>query len=70
MGERLSLGSTVGVARPGSDVAGAVPCAQETLVVDARAQLRPAEMVERKLMSILRAVPLPVSHVSASHRRR
>lgn len=70
MGDRLSLGTTFGSTCPGADVAGEVPGTHETLVVDARAQLRPAEMVERKLMTILRGVPLPVSHVSASHRRR
>jgi hypothetical protein len=35
----------------------------EALVVDARASLRPAQLVERKLMSLLKSVYLPVSHV-------
>ncbi len=35
----------------------------EVLVVDARASLRPAQLVERKLMSLLDSVYLPVSHV-------
>jgi hypothetical protein len=35
----------------------------EALVVDARASLRPAQIVERKLMSLLKSVYLPVSHV-------
>jgi hypothetical protein len=35
----------------------------EALIVDARASLRPAQIVERKLMSLLKSVYLPVSHV-------
>src|SRR5437868_4959836 len=35
----------------------------EVLIVDARASLRPAQLVERKLMSLLKSVYLPVSHV-------
>ena len=35
----------------------------EALVVDSRASLRPAQLVERKLMSLLKSVYLPVSHV-------
>jgi hypothetical protein len=70
MGDRLSLGSASAETRPGPDVAGAVPAVHETLVVDSRAQLRPAEMVERKLMAMLRGVPLPVSQLSTSFRRR
>lgn len=35
----------------------------EVLVLDTRASLRPAEMVERKLISLLKSVYLPVSHV-------
>jgi len=36
---------------------------QETLVVDSRAGLTPAQMVERKLRGLLRGGPLPVSHL-------
>jgi hypothetical protein len=35
----------------------------EMLIVDERASLRPAECVERKLISLLGSVYLPVSHV-------
>jgi hypothetical protein len=35
----------------------------EVLIVDARACLRPAQLVERKLLSLLKSVYLPVSHV-------
>jgi hypothetical protein len=43
---------------------------EETLVIDARAELRPAEIVERKLVTLLRGVSVPVSHVSAAFRTR
>jgi len=42
----------------------------EVLVVDSRAALRPAEMVERKLMTLLRGVPRPVSHIGTNFRSR
>jgi hypothetical protein len=35
----------------------------ETLVVDSRASLRPAQLVERKLVSLLKNVYVPVSQV-------
>jgi hypothetical protein len=35
----------------------------EVLIVDARAALRPAQLVERKLICLLKNVYLPVSHV-------
>jgi hypothetical protein len=34
---------------------------EETLVVDARAHLTPAQMVERKLLGLMKAAPVPVS---------
>jgi hypothetical protein len=36
---------------------------QETLVTDIRASLSPAEMVERKLIALLRSAAIPISHV-------
>ncbi len=39
---------------------------EESLVTDARASLTPAQMVERKLFSLLRSNPLPMSHVQLS----
>jgi hypothetical protein len=41
----------------------------ETLVVDARAGVSPALMVERKLAAMLRGVPLPASWLLAAHAR-
>ena len=38
----------------------------EVLVVDPRSSLRPAQLVERKLMALLKSVYLPVSHVRAT----
>jgi hypothetical protein len=46
----------------------AVP--QETLVNDARAGLTPSQMVERKLVALLRSTLLPASHLQASILRR
>ncbi len=36
---------------------------EEALIADTRAGLTPAQLVERKLMSLLKSNPLPVSHV-------
>jgi hypothetical protein len=36
---------------------------EESLVADPRASLTPAEMVERKLVTLLRSNALPISHV-------
>lgn len=36
---------------------------EEALVLDARARLRPAQLVEIKLMSLLKKVLLPVSQI-------
>jgi len=43
--------------------------AEEVLVRDARAGLTPAQMVERKLISLLKGAPLPVSHLQTAARR-
>jgi hypothetical protein len=40
-----------------------VPVAEEALVADTRAGLSPAQLVERKLISLLKNHPLPMSHV-------
>ena len=69
MGERLSLGKAFGpTVLQATD--GATAPVEETLVVDSRAGLRPAEMVERQLISMMRGMPLHVSHISATQRRR
>ena len=43
---------------------GADGALDESLVADARAGLTPADMVERKLSSLLRTTPIPVSQIS------
>jgi len=42
----------------------------ETLVEDHRAQLRPAQQVERKLVAMLQAGPVLVSHLQKDSRPR
>ena len=41
---------------------------EEALVEDVRAGLTPSQMVERKLVSLLKSSPLPVSHLMAGAR--
>jgi len=41
---------------------------EEALVADARAHLTPAQMVERKLLFLLKSNPLPVSHMMTVYR--
>jgi hypothetical protein len=41
---------------------------EEALVADDRAGLTPAQMVERKLASLLKSKPLPVSHMMTAKR--
>lgn len=41
---------------------------EEDLVADVRASLTPAQMVERKLISLLKCAPLPVSHLMTANR--
>lgn len=36
---------------------------EETLVADGRAELTPSQLVEQKLIDLLKESPLPVSHV-------
>lgn len=43
---------------------------QEKLVNDVRAGLTPSQMVERKLISLLRSNILPASHLQVSRVRR
>ena len=42
--------------------------AEESLVADSRAGLTPSQMVERKLVSLLKSNPLPVSQISSGRR--
>ena len=42
----------------------------EVLVPDSRARLRPAEMVERKLVSMLKSLPMPASQLQQAQLRR
>ena len=62
-----------GTAGAPADQANLVPApaaAQEDLVSDARAGLTPAQMVERKLFSMLRSTPLPASRLQSARPRR
>jgi hypothetical protein len=43
---------------------------EEVMVADVRAGLTPAQMVERKLVSLLKATPLPMSRLQTSNARR
>ncbi len=43
---------------------------QEKLVSDDRSGLTPSQMVERKLISLLRSTILPASHLQVSRARR
>jgi|GEM_PF-2835068 hypothetical protein len=43
---------------------------QEKLVNDVRAGLTPSQLVERKLISLLRSTILPASHLQVSRVRR
>ncbi|MBY0523379.1 MAG: hypothetical protein K2R98_08265 [Gemmataceae bacterium] len=47
----------------------AEPCG-EVLVNDARSGLTPAQMVEQKLVSLLRTTPLPVSQLHGARATR
>jgi hypothetical protein len=42
----------------------------EVMVADVRAGLTPAQMVERKLVSLLKATPLPLSRLQTTSTRR
>jgi hypothetical protein len=44
-------------------VPNAVVEGEESLVADARADLTPAQMVERKLFSLLKEKPVPLSYL-------
>ncbi len=43
---------------------------EEALVLDVRAHLRPAELVDSRVYALLRTAPLPVSRVPAAARNR
>ncbi len=69
MSDRMSLSSTSG-STPNPAGRPVVPAVHEELVADDRAMVRPAEMVERKLRSMLRAVPMPASMIGGTFRKR
>lgn len=46
------------------------PAQEEMLVVDVRGNLTPAQMVERKLLGLLRGAPMPVSQLLNAPRGR
>jgi hypothetical protein len=56
--EREDISNRPGFERPTDKAAGA---SVEAVVTDARAGLTPAQMVERKLVCLLRNQPLPLS---------
>ncbi len=56
-------------ARPTPSKAPAVPPPEEVLVADSRAGLTPADMVERKLLYLLRGASVAGSHVHAASPR-
>src|SRR5690348_15450768 len=47
----------------GGRQASPVDDAEETLIVDIRGELRPSQIVEQKLLTLLRGKALPVSHM-------
>jgi hypothetical protein len=46
------------------------PATEEVMVADVRAGLSPSQMVERKLVSLLKATPLPMSRLQTPGARR
>ena len=62
----VSVGSFTGFAAESDDC----PVCDERLVSDTRGELRPAEMIERKLVQLLRTAVMPVSHLSMAFRKR
>jgi hypothetical protein len=48
----------------------APPVGEEAMIADVRAGLTPAQMVERKLVSLLKATPLPRSRLQPTGARR
>jgi hypothetical protein len=55
------------IRRPAAD-AGRIANVEELLVADDRAGLSPADMVEQKLLKLLKRNPLPVSQLHVSRR--
>jgi hypothetical protein len=71
----FARGNTPGVSAaapkpgPAEDAPGLAPDGmEEALVEDVRAGLTPSQMVERKLVNLLKSNPLPVSHLMAGAR--
>lgn len=58
----------VGLALAPEETAQLADTQEEALVADARASMTPAQMVERKLVSLLKSNPLPVSHLKTGAR--
>jgi len=48
----------------------ALPTQEERLIVDARAGLTPSQLVERKLIGVLRGGPMPVSQLLNAAKNR
>jgi hypothetical protein len=56
--------------KPTDDVLQTTVLTEESLIPDDRAQLTPAQMVERKLVSMTETCPMLVSHLQDSVKRR
>jgi len=68
-GRTYSLAASPTAARRGgleSPPRRSLPTADEALIVDARCQVRPAQQVEDKLLSLLKCMFVPVSQVRLS----
>ena len=63
----LLSGRAVNVVRTGR-IRSTSPSAGEVLIPDSRADVSPAQSVERKLTNILRGGSIPVSHIRLSRR--
>jgi hypothetical protein len=71
--ETRSVPSPPSSKQPGSERRQAVSqlaYGEEVLIIDARAHLTPAQMVERKLLGLMKATSLPVSCVRSAPRFR
>jgi hypothetical protein len=62
--------SEIASSEPAAETAGTseAAAAEELLVADDRAGLRPSDMVERKLAGLLKSGPLPVSQLGRGRR--
>jgi hypothetical protein len=62
----MDLERTNSLGLPDSSETGHADMPEEILVIDARAGLTPAQMVEQRLVSLLGSTPLPLSQLQAT----